>query len=113
LAEAQAIFICVNTPPAPVQRGVMGQPSDLSAFKSVLKSIGEAAGSDSFPMGHRIIVNKSTVPVGTSKMTEEILSKHIDNLDQKFSVVSMPEFLAEGQAIANLLSPDRIAIGTP
>jgi len=64
-------------------------------------------------MGHRIIVNKSTVPVGTSKMTEEILSKYIDNLDHKFSVVSMPEFLAEGQAIANLLSPDRIAIGTP
>jgi UDPglucose 6-dehydrogenase len=113
LEEAEVVFICVNTPAAEKgQNDRMGQPSDLSAFKSVLKSIGEATKIDS---NHKILVNKSTVPVGTSKMTNEILQKYFPDKDisELFTVASMPEFLAEGQAIANLLKPDRTVIGTP
>lgn len=54
-----------------------------------------------------------TVPVGTHKRIHGVLSKHLENPDECFTIVSMPEFLAEGVAINNLLFPDRIVIGTP
>ncbi len=53
-----------------------------------------------------------TVPVGTHKHIKNILSQTLENPDESFSIVSMPEFLAEGCAIANLLNPDRVVIGT-
>ena len=70
----------------------------------------------------KIIVNKSTVPIGTSQLTLELLESGIrsnclnsdlKNIEDLFTVVSMPEFLAEGQAIQNLVRPDRIVIGVP
>ena len=71
MEEAEAVFICVNTPASDkLESGKMGQPSNLNAFKSVLKAIGEATRENS---NHKILVNKSTVPLGTSKMTIEIL----------------------------------------
>jgi UDPglucose 6-dehydrogenase len=54
-----------------------------------------------------------TVPVGTNKRIHGILSQKLANPDDCFTIVSMPEFLAEGVAIQNLLFPDRIVIGTP
>ena len=107
------VFICVNTPAAETQEdGKMGLPSNLNAFKSVLKAIGGATKPDS---KHKILVNKSTVPVGTSKLTVEILQKFLPDkgISEIYTVASMPEFLAEGQAIANLMKPDRVVIGTP
>ncbi len=62
---------------------------------------------------HKILIEKSTVPVGTHKNIWDILKKHNENPDDVFTIVSMPEFLAEGVAIHNLLHPDRIVIGTP
>jgi UDP-glucose 6-dehydrogenase len=54
-----------------------------------------------------------TVPVGTNKKIHEILSKFNQNPDECFTIVSQPEFLAEGTAIHNLVNPDRVIIGTP
>ena len=75
----------------------------MTALKSVLKAIGESINDDK----HRIVINKSTVPLGTA----EIISESLSSFDLNFTMVSMPEFLAEGQAITNLLNPDRIVIG--
>jgi UDPglucose 6-dehydrogenase len=80
----------VNTPPL-VESSTIGQKTDLRAFNSVINSIGKAAKDNT---EHKIIVNKSTVPMGTSELTYEIL-KNYCNTDY-FMVVSMPEFLAEG-----------------
>ena len=91
----------------------------MTAFSSVIRSIGEAAlQSTKDAISHKIIVNKSTVPIGTARLTEQALkqslsSDQVANFDQLFSIVSMPEFLAEGQAIDNLIKPERIVIGTP
>ena len=94
------MFICVNTPPLIQEEAeLLGQQTDLRAFKSVLKSIGEAASKTLTP-SHKLIINKSTVPIGTSKMTIDLLQRHVEGpVENTFTVVSMPEFLAEGQAI--------------
>lgn len=79
----------------------------------MIRAIGDATTADQ----HKIIVNKSTVPIGTSKMTLDLLSRQVNSKDKDieeiFTVVSMPEFLAEGQAIQCLMNPDRVVIGTP
>ncbi len=91
------IFIAVGTPSAP------DGSSDLSAVLSVAEGIAEHI-SD-----YRIIATKSTVPVGTSqKVTDIIKSK----TEVPFDYVSNPEFLKEGAAVEDFMSPDRIIIGT-
>jgi len=91
------IFIAVGTPSAP------DGSSDLSAVLSVAEGIAEHI-SD-----YRIIATKSTVPVGTSqKVTDIIKSK----TEVPFDYVSNPEFLKEGAAVEDFMSPDRIVIGT-
>jgi len=96
--DSEIIFICVNTPPMP------DGGTDLSFVSAVAKEIGEALNSE------KIIVNKSTVPVGTGDLVEKIIGENDPN-KHNFHVVSNPEFLREGSAIHDALNPDRIVIG--
>jgi len=97
LDNSLIIFIAVGTPSAP------DGSSDMSAVFSVADSIAENI------VDYRIIATKSTVPVGTcNKVTDIIKSK----TEVKFDYVSNPEFLKEGAAVEDFMSPDRIIIGT-
>lgn len=95
-------FIAVSTPTT--EDG----SADLNYVKQAAASI--AACMDDY----KVIVNKSTVPVGTAKMVESIISSNLKVRNQSisFDVVSNPEFLKEGDAIQDFLVPDRIVIGT-
>ena len=97
--ESDIIFICVGTP---TKKG--GSSADLSQIYNVTKEIGSSINS------FKIIVTKSTVPVTTGDEIEKILSRK--NSKKKFSVVSNPEFLREGEAIRDFSYPDRVVIGT-
>jgi UDPglucose 6-dehydrogenase len=97
IESALAIFIAVGTPPRPD-----GAP-DLTFVRQVAEAI--AAHMN----GYKVVVTKSTVPTGTGRMIEQIL-RSADG-SREFSVVSNPEFLREGSAIADFLRPDRIVIG--
>jgi len=97
--NSDIIFICVGTP---TKKG--GKSADLSQIYNVAKEIGYSLNK------FKIVVTKSTVPVTTGDKIEKILSKK--NKKDKFSVVSNPEFLREGEAIRDFIYPDRIVIGT-
>lgn len=96
------LFNCVGTPPK--QDG----SCDLSYVYQVAAQIGETI-SD-----YRIVVNKSTVPVGTADKVRAIIQNELKNrgLEIDFDVVSNPEFLKEGDAVNDFMKPDRIIIGT-
>tara|TARA_B100000315_G_C14557565_1_gene578916 strand:- start:25 stop:1353 length:1329 start_codon:yes stop_codon:yes gene_type:complete len=97
ISNADVIFICVGTPPK------KNGESDLSYVKQCSKEIAKNL------KGYTVIVSKSTVPVGTSKIVENIVKKiKPRNL---FDVVSNPEFLREGSAVEDFLRPDKIIIG--
>ena len=97
--KSEIVFIAVGTPP-----DADGSP-DLSAVRAVAHSIAEAIDKPT------VVVNKSTVPVGSGDMVEEIIRSH--GVDPAlFDVVSNPEFLREGSAISDTLRPDRIVIGS-
>ena len=106
ISEAEMIFISVNTPTKLSGMGA-GYASDLKWVESSARQVAKYA------KGHTIIVEKSTVPVKTAELIKEILINSENNeLDQKtFSVLSSPEFLAEGTAVKNLENPDRVLIG--
>jgi len=93
---AEVVFIAVGTP-----MSESGE-ADLKYVKQVAKEIGKALN------GEKVIVNKSTVPVGTGSMVEDIIKEHYKG---KFHVVSNPEFLREGNAIKDFLKPDRVIVG--
>ncbi|KAA3612035.1 MAG: UDP-glucose/GDP-mannose dehydrogenase family protein [Calditrichaeota bacterium] len=95
--SSQIIFIAVGTPPD--EDG----SADLQYVLAVAKSIGQNMN------GFKVVVDKSTVPVGTAEKVTAEISKYTD-LD--FAVVSNPEFLKEGAAIADFMKPDRVVIGT-
>ena len=101
LEHADVLFIAVGTP-----MGADGQ-ADLKYVLSVAKSIGENL---SKPL---IVVDKSTVPVGTGAKVHEVIEAELKkrNVDVKFEVVSNPEFLKEGAAVEDFLKPDRVVIG--
>ncbi len=94
--KSDIIFLAVGTPP-----GEDGS-ADLSAVYAVSESIGK------FMDGYKIIVNKSTVPVGTADKVREKISSVTD---QPFDVVSNPEFMKEGAALDDFLKPERVVIG--
>ena len=100
IKESDIIFICVGTP---TKKG--GSSADLSQIFQVAKEI--SLSIDKF----KIIVTKSTVPVTTGDEIEKILLKKKSNKN-KFSVVSNPEFLREGEAIRDFIFPDRIVVGS-
>jgi len=97
---AEIIFLCLPTPP-----GANGQ-ADLSFVLNVADELGGLF--NKYP-GYRVIVNKSTVPVGTAdKVREKISSK----TGEEFDVVSNPEFLREGAAVEDFMKPERVVVGT-
>jgi UDPglucose 6-dehydrogenase len=98
LEGAEAAFIAVGTPP----RATDGH-ADMKYVYAVARSIAELASGD------LVVVDKSTVPVGTGDEVEQIL--HAAKRPFRFSVVSNPEFLREGVAIDDFMKPDRIVIG--
>ena len=105
IAEADMIFISVNTPTK--KRGLgAGQASDLKWVEASARQISK------FSRGETIVVEKSTLPVKTAQTIKEILLNESNKLSNKnFSVLSNPEFLAEGTAINDLENPDRVLIG--
>jgi len=98
--RADIIFICVGTPSK--NEG----ETDLSQVESAAKDIGKNIN------GYKVVVNKSTVPVGTGDLVRRIINEN-EKTRVEFDVVSNPEFLREGSAIADALNPDRIVIGAP
>ncbi|MDH5489081.1 MAG: UDP-glucose/GDP-mannose dehydrogenase family protein, partial [Rhodospirillaceae bacterium] len=96
---AKAVFIAVGTP---TRRG--GGHADLSYVYAAAEEIADAMD------GYTVVVTKSTVPVGTGDEVERIIRKRRPDAD--FDVVSNPEFLREGSAIADFTHPDRVVIGT-
>ena len=99
------VFISVNTPTKTKGLGA-GQASDLRWVEACAREVAQAA------TGHTIVVEKSTLPVRTAAAIKTILEAASDGDDQRtFSVLSNPEFLAEGTAIRDLEAPDRVLIG--
>jgi UDPglucose 6-dehydrogenase len=106
IATADMVFLSVNTPTK--TRGVgAGQASDLRWIEASARQVAAAA------TGHTIVVEKSTLPVRTAEAVKAILSSAQGNAQgtKTFSVLSNPEFLAEGTAIPDLEQPDRVLIG--
>lgn len=98
--ESEILFLCLPTPP-----GANGQ-ADLSFVLNVADELGDLF--NKYPE-YRVVVNKSTVPVGTAdKVREKIAAK----TDMKFDVVSNPEFLREGAAVEDFMKPERVVVGT-
>lgn len=102
IKAADIIFVAVNTPTKTYGVGA-GRAADLKFIESVARTIAEHAN------GPKIIVEKSTIPVKTAETIKDILAAN--SQAHKFEVLSNPEFLAEGTAVADLLAPDRVLIG--
>jgi len=108
IAQADMVFLSVNTPTK--TRGVgAGQASDLRWIEASARQVAACA------KGHTIVVEKSTLPVRTAETVKAILAaaqgETPDGATKTFAVLSNPEFLAEGTAIADLEHPDRVLIG--
>lgn len=97
------IFVGVNTPTKTFGEGA-GYASDLQFWESSARTIAQEANGD------KIVVEKSTLPVRTADAMAAVLHTHPEHT---FTVLSNPEFLAEGSAINDLLNPDRVLIGGP
>ncbi len=100
LQDVEIIFIAVGTP-----SGENGE-ADLSYVETAVQSIAEVI------EGPFIIVDKSTVPVGTGDWIDGMLQNHANGKTFEFSVVSNPEFLREGSAIGDFMRPDRVVLGS-
>jgi len=99
IKESNVIFITVGTPPG------QNHEADLFAVESVAEQIGKNMNT------YKVIVNKSTVPVGTAELVKNIIKRNQTG-KYEFDVVSNPEFLREGEAVKDFTNPDRIVIGT-
>lgn len=101
--DCDVLFICVGTPPA----------ADGSVDMGQVLSVAEAIGR--YLNGYKVIVNKSTVPVGSTHRVRQVIQDILDNRqlsDMVFDVVSNPEFLRQGNAIQEFTHTDRIVIGS-
>jgi UDPglucose 6-dehydrogenase len=103
VADCDVIFIAVGTP------SDEDGSADLGSVLSAARSIGEVM------TGFTVVVNKSTVPVGTADRVSRTIAEALRarGVDHDFAVVSNPEFLKEGAAIADFMRPDRIVLGLP
>ena len=102
IKNSEVIFIAVGTP------ACEDGSADLSAVLNVATEIGTYIDS------YKVIVNKSTVPVGTGRKVISVIEEQLKNRNEsiEFDVVSNPEFLREGKAVGDCLRPNRIVIGT-
>lgn len=102
IQEALFIFNCVGTPPKD------DGSSDLSYVMKVAEEVGKHIEE------YKIIVNKSTVPVGTADMVRRVIADQlaVRSIHVDFDVVSNPEFLKEGDAVSDFMKPDRVIVGT-
>lgn len=103
IAAADLIFVSVGTPTKSYGIGA-GRAADLCYIESAARLIAEVS------HGHKIIVEKSTIPVKTATAIQTILASN-STTNASFEVLSNPEFLAEGTAVADMENPDRILIG--
>jgi UDPglucose 6-dehydrogenase len=103
IRESDILFVSVNTPTKSFGEG-SGKAADLQYWEKTARDIVRASGSD------KIIVEKSTLPVRTADAMARILNANDKGIH--FEVASNPEFLAEGTAVADLVKPDRVLIGT-
>jgi UDPglucose 6-dehydrogenase len=99
LKGADFVFIAVGTPEGP------DGAADMSQVESAARSIGKYASNDV------IVINKSTVPIGTGDLVTRLVGDNI-RPGLKFSVVSNPEFLREGSALVDFMRPDRVVLGS-
>lgn len=97
--QALVVFLAVGTPPQ-----ADGSP-DMSFYRQAAKDIADAMN------GYKVLVTKSTVPVGTGKWLREFVAANL-SIDTDFGVASNPEFLREGAAIEDFMRPDRVVIGS-
>lgn len=103
IRKCDIIFVGVNTPTKTFGRGA-GRASNLQYWEAAARNISCVANRD------KIVIEKSTLPVRTAEAMSKVLASHPKH---KFTVLSNPEFLAEGTAIRDLLEPDRVLIGGP
>ncbi|KMQ51001.1 UDP-glucose dehydrogenase [Chitinispirillum alkaliphilum] len=103
IEEGEIIFVSVNTPTKTFGEGA-GKAADLQYWEKTARNIVKVSKTD------KIIVEKSTLPVRTAQAMERILNANENGVH--FEVVSNPEFLAEGTAIADLQNPDRVLVGS-
>lgn len=97
VAQAEAIFLALPTPPQ------ADGSADLSAVLNVAKQLGHC-----LPSHYCVIIDKSTVPVGTAGAVQSAISEHATT---PFDVVSNPEFLREGYAVKDFMEPERVVVG--
>ena len=97
VGDCEVVFMAVGMPPLP-----NGEP-DLQYLKAAAEEVARAM------TGYRLIVNKSTVPIGSHQVVAEWMRPHTKH---PFDVASNPEFLKEGSAVDDFLKPDRVVIGT-
>jgi UDPglucose 6-dehydrogenase len=102
LKDAEIVFVCVGTPPLP------GGGPNLRFVEAVGRKVGELAEQDV------VVVEKSTVPANTGQRLRGVIARELDRRghDIDVFVASNPEFLREGQAVADTLNPDRVVYGT-
>jgi UDPglucose 6-dehydrogenase len=101
LDNCDFIFIAVNTPSSDGEGG-----ADMRYVESAARSIAQELDH------YAIIINKSTVPVGSGDVVSRIIHQNLGRPDARFAVVSNPEFLREGSAIADFQTPDRVVLGS-
>ncbi len=96
---AEVVFLAVGTPPK-----IDGSP-DMSFYQQAAKDVADAMN------GYKVLVTKSTVPIGTGKWLREFVTANL-KVETEFGVASNPEFLREGAAIDDFMRPDRVVIGS-